>query len=477
MLKRRAFLGGLGALLAAGRARANYQPSWSATNIGLLGPLKISNSNTRYFMRPDGKCVYLNGSHSWPNQQDIMAPGSTQAFDWIKYVDWLQANNHSCVRLWTSEHPVQTFPGFTNWTITPNWAYQRTGPGNAADGLLKFNLSLFNQAYFDRQRARIQAAQARGIYVSIMLFNGWSLDSKSTPGYAPWPVHPYNSANNINSINGDPLATGTGLQCNKLSTMPTGVLALQHAYVDKIIDTINDLNNVIFEVSNEADSTSTAWQEDIIAHVRAYEATKPFQHMIGFTPQTNAGTTVPQGSDADWFSPTDTPVDWFTTPQPATGDKVCFMDTDHITGVGGTATYIWEAFLLGSNCWYMETLRGLNVCPPTSPAFADETSGRLGISQTGRYAKRLNLNNAVPTSGLSSTGYCMSWTNNQYIVLRTATSGAFTLNLSGAPSKVLNVEWLNVNADTVTPAGTVTGGSSAQSFTAPFSDVAVLFLF
>jgi hypothetical protein len=126
----------------------------------------------------------------------------------------------------------------------------------------------------------------------------------------------------------------------------------------------------------------------------------------------------------------------------------------------------------------MDSLIGLSVTPAiVSPQPSDELSGRLGVSQTGRYARRLNLAKAVPASSLSSTGYCMAWAGNQYIVLRTATSGAFTLNLSGAAGKVLNVEWLNVNADTVSAAGTVTGGSSAQSFTAPFSDVAVLFLF
>ena len=63
----------------------------------------------------------------------------------------------------------------------------------------KFDLSQFNQAYFDRMRERIQQAGERGIYVSVMLFDGWALQ------FSPdaWLYHPFHAANNINGIDGD----------------------------------------------------------------------------------------------------------------------------------------------------------------------------------------------------------------------------------------------------------------------------------
>jgi hypothetical protein len=48
--------------------------------------------------------------------------------------------------------------------------YLRTGPGNALDGGLKFDLKAFNEDYFSRLRSRVMEAGRRGIYVSIMLF-------------------------------------------------------------------------------------------------------------------------------------------------------------------------------------------------------------------------------------------------------------------------------------------------------------------
>ena len=43
----------------------------------------------------------------------------------------------------------------------------------------------------------IEAARRRGIYVSVMLFEGWGLQ------FAPnaWEYHPFNPQNNVNGIN------------------------------------------------------------------------------------------------------------------------------------------------------------------------------------------------------------------------------------------------------------------------------------
>ena len=46
--------------------------------------------------------------------------------------------------------------------------------GHAIDGQPRFDLDQLDQAYFDRLRERV-APPARGIYVSVMLFDGWAL--------------------------------------------------------------------------------------------------------------------------------------------------------------------------------------------------------------------------------------------------------------------------------------------------------------
>ena len=70
----------------------------------------------------------------------------------------------------------------------------------ALDGKPKFDLTQFDPAYFDRLRTRVQAARQRGIYVSVMLFEGWGLQF----GPGAWEDHPFNPQNNVNGIDGDP---------------------------------------------------------------------------------------------------------------------------------------------------------------------------------------------------------------------------------------------------------------------------------
>lgn len=50
----------------------------------------------------------------------------------------------------------------------------RTGPGLATDGGLKFDLTKFDPAYFERLRTRVDALNRAGIYAGVYLFTaGW----------------------------------------------------------------------------------------------------------------------------------------------------------------------------------------------------------------------------------------------------------------------------------------------------------------
>ena len=63
------------------------------------------------------------------------------------------------------------------------------------------------------------------------------------------------------------------------SLMLPDVLAHHEAYVRKIIDTVNDLDNVLYEIINEGGAT--AWQIHIIDYVHRIERTKARQHPVG----------------------------------------------------------------------------------------------------------------------------------------------------------------------------------------------------
>lgn len=61
--------------------------------------------------------------------------------------------------------------------------------------------------------------------------------------------------NNINGINGDANGDGRGTNVHTLSD--PAVTRLQEAYVRHVIDAVGDLDNVLYEISNESGAYST----------------------------------------------------------------------------------------------------------------------------------------------------------------------------------------------------------------------------
>ncbi|MET0779562.1 MAG: fibronectin type III domain-containing protein, partial [Candidatus Saccharimonadales bacterium] len=229
--------------------------SITVSSATVLERLVVSTDNTRYFAEAGtGNIPFLSGSHTWQNLVDSGNGNPPPVFDYTAYLDFLTARNHNFFRLWRWEQ--------TRWSNeTADDAYwfsgtpwKRTGPGNALDGLPKFDLSQFDQTYFDRLRARVVAGGQRGMYVAIMLFNGWSVGFKGSFNLnQPWNGHPFNANNNINSINGDTNADGDGYETQDLSV--PAITTLQEAYVQKVADTVGDLSNVLYEIGNECDGS------------------------------------------------------------------------------------------------------------------------------------------------------------------------------------------------------------------------------
>ena len=286
------------------------------------GPLRVLAANPRYFTDASGKPIYLTGSHTWNNLVDItrLAANPDPVVDYHAYLEFLKAHHFNFFRLWTWESAAEMDSmGTVKYRYSP-LSYQRTGPGTALDGDPKFDLTQFNPAYFDRVRERVIAARDYGMYVSVMLFQGFSLNQKGHDD--PWQGHPFNGHNNVNGIEGDPNHTGGGLAAHGL-TIPA-ITALQEAYLRKVIDQVNDLDNVLYEITNEDEGgpQNTAWQVHMINFIKTYEAGKPKQHPVGMTVQWPKGSNAALfASGADWISLND--ADGYQTDPPAAdGRKV-----------------------------------------------------------------------------------------------------------------------------------------------------------
>jgi hypothetical protein len=471
-------------LIACGGGPAGSSIADDCVKVGAMtrparasGPLRVDPANPRYFTDGSGQAIYLTGSHTWSDLQDFGIDGTPGNFDYEAYLDFLKCNNHNFIRMWAWESARAS----THYPVSPLPYKHASLRRNVADRS-KYDLNRFNQAYFNRLRSRIIAARNRGIYVSIMLFQRWSIFESES-----WSAHPYNLSNNVNMINGDIDADGIGLEVHTLQI--PAITARQEAYMRKVIDTVNQLDNVLYEISNESEPESTAWQYHMIDYIKEYEATKPKQHPVGMTlqsfhdPEAGPDNDLLFNSPADWISPGGN--GYMDNPPAADGRKVILLDTDHIWGIGGNQAWVWKSFLRGLNPIFMDPYDRVDEGGPNVERWRPI---RQSMGYTLIYAKRLHLAAMTPREDLASSGYCLADPGQEYLVYLPVHSnssrsmnpfvrlerGTVTVDLSPA-SAPFSVEWLNPTTGETIASGTIAGGAR-RSFRAPFSGDAVLYI-
>jgi hypothetical protein len=487
-----------------------------------MGPLKQSMVNSRYFVDPAGNAVYLTGSHTWDDFQDTDTSSSPAAFPFSSFVAMLQANKHNATILWkkdlSRECNWQNSHNYTLGSSTNQQPWVRSATPGATDGGNKFDLSTFNQPYFDRLLSEVTALNNAGIYAIVELFDGNNLLNTRCGNTSPsGDGFPFTGVNNVNGV--DDGYNGSGA-CGPGAVTMTGANAItgfQDAYVKKMVDTLNDLPNVLWEVAEEQPGTSysgcpgyggassmTFWAPHILSTIKTYEATKPLQHLVGIGSMNSNdfATNEPAlySSDFDWIGPqiNNNFSDQFPC-IPATNNqgKLVMNDTDHSCGastlvVPSTGAVndvqirqsIWGTFTSGGSgyvfmdpyvVWLNSNLRNPcanhvnDICPAPMTKW-DRFRAAMGYVNT--LMPRLgNLLAMTPQSSLSSTTYCLannSATGSEFVVYSPAAS-SFTVNLSGQSGRLVNVEWLDPTTGTVTAGPAVSGGST-HTFTAPWGN-------
>jgi hypothetical protein len=476
------------AAVAARTANANSagvrQNSLAKLNLPrpITTPLRVHPVNSRYFADGLGDPVFLTGSHTWDDvQQRSRAPGAPP-FDFPDYVRFLQAHGHNCTILWRFELMFQSWLGQDNW-ITAQTPWTRTGPGFASDGKPRFDLRLFDQSYFDHLRDCVRQLLEANIYAIVELFDGNDLVAARslTDGC------PYTRTNNINDID-DGYTGGISGAGSMTMTSPNAITDVQDALARKLIDTLNDLPNVIWETSEEADAGSLWWNEHMMALIRRYESTKPFQHPVGFGMLTGGTDAQLYSSSADWIAPHGFPI------AADNQGKVVFCDSDHMGGPGmgpppGDRSFVWKALCLGSQTLMMDPYRAYsaeNACPnptgdlcagvPPTLAVWDPMRDQLGYARAYA-AKSRDLASMTPQPQISTTGYALVnlvVDGAEYIVYAPG-GGSFSVDLSGTLG-TLRGEWFNPGAAQTIAIDSAVPGGSAAAFAAPFSGDALLYL-
>jgi hypothetical protein len=214
-------------------------------------------ANERYF-EDDGQPVVLFGNGLWT----IITDTSVDIEDHNRwYADW--GGNANRAALYSFFNAVPDGKGVGPW--------RRTGPGLGNDGELKFNLSVSNEAFWDRAHHYFESCERNGIYVWLQIFGEPYVEA----GEQRWHYNPFNSDNNVNALPGMPGGQNSGEEAF-YDPDNEAIMEIQDALVLRLLDeTAERYGNIVYEIGNEinADSVSdkaAAWQQHWIDLFQAY---------------------------------------------------------------------------------------------------------------------------------------------------------------------------------------------------------------
>ncbi|MCK4283129.1 MAG: hypothetical protein KAX44_02340, partial [Candidatus Brocadiae bacterium] len=321
---------------------------------------------------------------------------------------------------------------------------------------------------------------------SVMLFEGFSVDIRAGhPTDNPWNGHPYNKENNVNGIDGSGGDPAGGRATHTLN-IPE-VTRLQEAYVRRVIDTVNDLDNVLYEIGNEHYEDSYDWQCHLVGFIRECERTMPKQHLVGITSGGGSDDAVTNaqllGSPADWISPRqnkeEVPAPYQEDPPANDGTKVIIADTDHLGGLWGEVHWVWKSFTRGLNLALMdpyEPLHGLENYAHWAPYNCRDhpmwEPVRKNMGYSRYFAQRMDLSEAVPRSDLASSTYCLAQYGKEYLVY--VPEGKNVIVDLGEEG-TFSVEWLIPDRGTLLT-GDALKAKKDMELAVPFAGNAVLYL-
>ena len=432
------------------------------------GLLRVHPGNSRYFTDDSGKAIYMTGSHVWWN---IVAKGGrnppyTDA-DYEAFLDYIESFDHNFTRIWIGF----AYPGYSAYP------WQRTGPGNAADGKPKFDMTKLDQSYFDHLRDRLIRLQNRGMYFSVMFFGSFNGFRTSDE----WKTVVWHPSNNINPELADAFDKKDG---NSFFTTDPAALEIQRLLVRRTIDTVNDLDNLIWEIMNEASFPACAnWQNEMVNYVKSYEAGKPKQHLVGITaghrkPKTNG---LLKSGPADWISPSakDGRYDYRRGGPAAYSDKIVISDVDHLWAVATDDTWlairkwVWQTFTRGNHPILMDQY---NSYVPKWGAYGEINPKwdpiRAAMGHTRRFAAEFaDLAEMLPDESIADSGYCLADAGREYLVYDPS-GGTIVVNLT-ALQGTASYEWFNPQTGKTVTGGSMNGGDN-RTFRAPFSGDSVL---
>ncbi len=415
------------------------------------------------------------------------------------YLDALARRGINVVLLWSYIGIVdQASDPRIGYNAPEIWPWARAAhasrPGSVSqsnDG--PFDLTRFNDAYFDRLRELIHLADANNIVVVIQVHDGWTKTK--------FAGHPFNV------VNGGPLTDKAQFvelhdydQEMPPALEPQWTRPQKHQFYlerfcERLIQATVDTPNVMFEIFNEGEwydaQLLRAFQMHFLDFFKARTALPliinddHLRTVPGF--RGAAGADVLSHHTPRWDDRPAARVffDHYSREFEATPVKPMFFSEPVPSYEGGDAA-TEDAIL---RLLWGTALGGASVVVQNDASFGFDSRSRMAakaeqrdrvLDLEGHVARFFNgagvsFASMTPNERLASTGVCLANAGVEYVVY-TPSTRVLTVNLSAAKDTTFRVRWYDPRTGQFRDAGQVTGGNEAQPFTPPFRNDAVLHL-
>jgi len=227
-------------------------------------------------------------------------------FNFQKYLATLHSAGLNYTRIFLGPYSElgDNLFGITNNTMNPKpESWLTPWVKNSESG--KYDLTQWNEVFFNRLKAFINEADQKGIIVEISLFTSYYTNHQ-------WSTSPFNPKNNVQGFD--------SISFKQVNSINNGTLMqIQEKYVRKVVQEVNGFGNLFFEVQNEpwsdnpqlveqiaepdslthpqnwqskvemARQESLDWQRRIAGFVVDEESRLPNQHLIAQNISNNRG--------------------------------------------------------------------------------------------------------------------------------------------------------------------------------------------
>jgi hypothetical protein len=288
--------------------------------------------------------------------------------------------------------------------------------------------------------------------------------------------------NNVNGVSCD--ANGD-VHCEETHTLTNAtVTAYQEAYVQKVIDTLNDIDGYIYEISNEPGFDSVVWQNHVAEVVSTYGLQGGRQSHPIWMSHWGTHSRQPPSNDYLYNNPhvhivALAGLEFETNPPHNEANKsvnVWFHDTDHGGKNGNgivTVDWPWKSLTRGISPLLLDC--PFDVCRREPDS--ERPLIKRAMAQSLAYANKINLKAMTVETGTSiiESGYGLYEACAEYLMYMPA-DGSHSINLSSCQSdRSFAVEFFEPLTATTTTGETVAGGR-VQAFNPAGSNPMVVYL-